>query len=52
MYYADSILVIDEVPDWEQHMFAGQIVTYLPRVSKGVGGEGNLFWPPLNRDEV
>jgi hypothetical protein len=37
-----------EVPDWEQHMFAGQTVTFLPRVSKGVGEEGNLFWLPLN----
>jgi hypothetical protein len=40
--------VIEEVPDWGQHMFAGQIVTFLPHVSKGVGGEGNLFWCPLN----
>jgi hypothetical protein len=30
MYWGDSISVI-EVPDREQHMFAGQTVTFLPR---------------------
>jgi hypothetical protein len=40
--------VIEEVPDWEQYMFAGQTVTFLPSVSKGGGGEGNLFWWPFN----
>jgi hypothetical protein len=29
-------------------MFVGQTVTFLPRASQVVGGEGNLFWPPLN----
>jgi hypothetical protein len=29
-------------------MFAWQTVTFLPRILKGVGGEGNFFWPPLN----
>jgi hypothetical protein len=28
-------------------MFAGQTVTYLPHVSKGVGGEENLFLLPI-----
>jgi hypothetical protein len=28
-------------------MFAGQTVTFLPCVSKGVGGEENLFSPPI-----
>jgi hypothetical protein len=27
-------------------MFAGQTVTFLPRVSNGGGGEENLYWPP------
>lgn len=43
---------IISVIEWQQRMFAGQRVTFLQPVSKGVGGVENQFLLPIIFDRI